>query len=88
MVVGPDDATKQFNIHRGLLCYHSEYFARLLNGSFKEAGSDTLGLADVRVDTFETFFYWIYVGVVEYGRNGTSQSWFKGVRAYIFADYH
>jgi hypothetical protein len=88
IVVGPTGATKQYKTHRGLLCYHSDYFARLLNGAFKEAGSDTLRLADVRVRTFETFFYWLYAGVMKYDQDKAIPPWYKGVEAYVFADYH
>lgn len=43
--VGPDRI--QYSVHPSLLTYHSEYFRRALNGSWKEAEDRIIKLDDV-----------------------------------------
>ncbi|CAA9966870.1 threonyl-tRNA synthetase [Pyrenophora teres f. maculata] len=65
ITVGPPHAQKTFHIYRGLLCHHSLYFDRLLNGPFAESGSSALCLRHVNKATFQVFYDWINTGVVD-----------------------
>jgi hypothetical protein len=38
---------KKYHVHKALLVHHSEYFAKALNGSWKEAGEGVVKLEDV-----------------------------------------
>lgn len=90
-MVGPAGAEKECSVYRGLLCHHSKYFDRLLNGGFKEAGSDTLRLTDVDTGAFKTFFYWLNSGHIDCFDDSeldVEETWDKAVNAYIFADFH
>jgi hypothetical protein len=80
----------EFQIHRGLLCFHSEYFRKLLEGPFTEGGSEKQTLSDVSCDTFTMFYNWMYTGTVV---NSTEQpdadlGYDNIVNIYIFADFH
>jgi hypothetical protein len=92
LVVGPDGATTSFQVYRGLLCHHSKYFDRMLNGGFKEAGSNKLRLTDVAVDVFRSFFYWLNTGTVDFSFGvedvTTYGRWKNAIQVYIFADFH
>ncbi|MCJ1469512.1 hypothetical protein MMC07_008145 [Pseudocyphellaria aurata] len=59
--VGPDNTS--FGIHRGLLCHHSSYFDRALNGNFREAVEGEVVLADEDPSLFARFNEWLYTGV-------------------------
>ncbi|KAF2112097.1 hypothetical protein BDV96DRAFT_169024 [Lophiotrema nucula] len=90
IIAGRDDSTGEFSMHRGLLCFHSEYFRNMLNGGFKERGSTSLIIQEVDVETFQLFFDWAYTG--ELGAKGSLASgmlaWDDLLKAYLFADYH
>jgi hypothetical protein len=92
LVVGPDGAEKEFQIYRGILCHHSKYFERMLNGGVKEAGSDKLRLAVVNVDAFRCFYCWANTGVIDctLGVENTTitELWRTGLHAYLFSDSH
>ncbi|KAI4719678.1 hypothetical protein E4T48_04136 [Aureobasidium sp. EXF-10727] len=56
--VGPEK--KAFVIHKGLLCFYSDYFRAAFNGSFKEAIEAKLSLREESADLFyivNGFFY-------------------------------
>ncbi|KAF1954554.1 hypothetical protein CC80DRAFT_385016, partial [Byssothecium circinans] len=89
--VGPDDAPKKFSVYRGLLCFHSKYFDNMLNGGFRETGSDHLRLpdVDVDVDVFQIFYDWMNTGSPRImGLNSTRQMWNNIMKLYVFADYY
>jgi hypothetical protein len=64
ITIGPPGAERDFHIYRQLLCSHSKYFDKMLNGGFKEASQDTAKVADIDVHAFQCFFYWLNTGVV------------------------
>jgi hypothetical protein len=86
IVVGTD----VFYMHRGLLCFYSGYFNNLLNGSFKEGGSNTHTLSDVSSATFTMFYNWMYTGrVVGCDQAVDADLNFEDIlNVYIFADFH
>jgi len=54
-------ASKQpFVLHKGLLCFYSDFFRAAFEGSFKEATERKIELPDVDIDTFEAFQVWLY----------------------------
>jgi hypothetical protein len=91
ITVGPDGAEKEYQVYRGLLCYYSDYFDRLLNGAFKEGGSKSLRLKNITVEVFQAFYYWLNTGVVDCSiapSTSASKHWKKVIEVYVFADYH
>ncbi|KAF1946183.1 hypothetical protein EJ02DRAFT_431095 [Clathrospora elynae] len=52
VTVGPE---KQIvNLHKTLICYHSEYFRTAFNGLWKESDEGVM-IADVDIETFRLF---------------------------------
>jgi hypothetical protein len=51
---------KCFTVHQDLLVHHSPFFRAALTGSFKEADSKTVILADSDPQVFEFFVHWLY----------------------------
>lgn len=49
-----------FIVHKGLLCFYSDFFRAAFEGSFKEATERKIELPDVDIDTFEAFQVWLY----------------------------
>ncbi|KAH6639800.1 hypothetical protein C7974DRAFT_139048 [Boeremia exigua] len=56
--VGPDKITH--HVHKTLLVYHSEYFAKALNGPWAEAVHRVVTIEDVETDAFNIFVHWLY----------------------------
>jgi hypothetical protein len=54
-----------YTIHKDLLCYHSPYFHRALNGSFVEAIRQEVELEHIEHDVFGLFVHWIYREKIE-----------------------
>ncbi|KAF2664377.1 hypothetical protein BT63DRAFT_460677 [Microthyrium microscopicum] len=63
VLVGPQSTP--FLMHKELLCTHSPFFAAALNGSFAEATSQTVTLADVEPKHFEHVVLWFYTQRLE-----------------------
>jgi hypothetical protein len=90
ITVGKDTSQKTFQMYRGLLCFHSEYFKNLFEGDFKEAQSDTYMMPETAVDIFELFYAWVCTGTISKS-DGTYDSGIDHStisRLYAFADYH
>jgi hypothetical protein len=103
ITIGPPGAEKDYHIYRRLLCSHSKYFDNMLNGGFKEASQDTPKVADIDVNAFQCFFYWLNTGVVhidmadcpekadttidEVDQTRFEYVWGNVIDAYIMADY-
>jgi len=77
---------KTFHVYRGHLCFHSAYFNKLLNGPFKEGGSDNIRLKDVSIDTFQAFFCWLNTGKLHSPSATTSLDWQEIIEVYVFGD--
>lgn len=64
----------------------------MLNGAFIEGGSESLRLADVDIDVFQSFFFWIICGRVDCTIGNTNLStldfWSRVINLYTFADYY
>jgi hypothetical protein len=58
LIVGA--AKVQYTLHKGLLCFYSDFFRAALNGSFKEATEHRIELPEVEIDVFEAFQVWLY----------------------------
>ena len=90
IVVGERPITKEFQMHRGLLCFHSTYFKNLLDGPFMEGGSNSHDMPDVTIDTFQMFYTWLYTSNVT-DIDGVSDSDLPCddfIYLYVFADYY
>jgi hypothetical protein len=55
------DKRKDYNISRGLLTWHSAYFAAALdpNGGFVKIDSNTIELEE-SIEVFDAFYCWLY----------------------------
>lgn len=60
IVVGETPLTKSFEIHKGVLCHHSDYFRSALNGKFEEAEKAIVRLPSEDVVIFTYFRNWLY----------------------------
>ncbi len=49
----------EFNLPKELLCYNSSFFDRSLNGKFREATEQKVGI-DASIDAFKLVVKWIY----------------------------
>ncbi|KAI4685085.1 hypothetical protein J4E81_008897 [Alternaria sp. BMP 2799] len=55
--IGPEK--KRYNIHKDIICHHSEYFRTAFNGHWKES-DEGVTLEDVEVEVFNVFVHWLY----------------------------
>ncbi|MCJ1381405.1 hypothetical protein MMC17_004515 [Xylographa soralifera] len=60
LIVGPK--RKSYPVHKNLLCYCSDYFAKAFNGSFQEAKKDEIYLTEENPAAVELFISWLYRG--------------------------
>jgi hypothetical protein len=58
LVVGASKT--RYTLHKGLLCFYSDFFRAAFNGSFKEAIEFKLDLPDTEIDVFEAFQFRLY----------------------------
>ncbi|KAG9558853.1 hypothetical protein KCU71_g3793, partial [Aureobasidium melanogenum] len=58
ILVGPNK--EKYVLHKGLLCFYSDFFRAAFEGAFKEAHENKIELPDVFVDVFEAFQVWLY----------------------------
>lgn len=58
MIVGTEEET--FVLHKGLLCFYSDFFRAAFNGPFQEATEGKINLSDIDIETFEDFQVWLY----------------------------
>lgn len=60
------DGPKSYVIIRGLLMWHSAYFAAALdpNSSFFDNGTSTLEIVE-EIEAFDAFYYWLYTGLLK-----------------------
>ncbi|KAH4269210.1 hypothetical protein HBI04_060910 [Parastagonospora nodorum] len=81
---------ERFQMHRGLLCFHSRYFKALLDGPFKEGGSNVHTLTTVSRNIFSMFYNWAYTGLVMNTSNvaDADLSCSEIIYIYAFADFH
>ncbi|CAO2658101.1 Nn.00g073610.m01.CDS01 [Neocucurbitaria sp. VM-36] len=87
--VGKSPSVTTFEIHRGLLCFYSSYFKKLLDGPFKEGGSSSYNIPDGTADTFQMFFSWLYTGTVmeTAGVKDVDLEYMQIIDLYVFADF-
>ena len=82
VIQGPG-TTKKFGVHRGVLCFHSDFFNRSLNGAFKESGSYSYDVKDCKMETFQVFYDWINTGV-QFRKLSSQQA----IDLFVFADFY
>ncbi|KAF2127350.1 hypothetical protein P153DRAFT_344937 [Dothidotthia symphoricarpi CBS 119687] len=91
--VGPHH--RKYDVHKGLLVYHSEYFRNSLRGSWKEAREGKIVLEDVDPHVFNTFVYWLYTHTLapdykdqDFGHDleKSSRHFVVSIQAYAFGD--
>ncbi|KAL8753350.1 MAG: hypothetical protein Q9199_005102 [Rusavskia elegans] len=63
--VGRGKDAESWTIHKGLLIYHSPFFAAALNGSFRESTTNTVELIEDDPGAFTDFVLWLYTGKLE-----------------------
>ena len=78
---------KTFDVHKGLLCHHSDYFLNRLNESLPQDPASQCTLEDENPTIFAHFFIWMYTSKLmddEIGGAGDI-SWELLVDIYLFA---
>ncbi|KAF2435921.1 hypothetical protein EJ08DRAFT_692493 [Tothia fuscella] len=84
---------KLFQIHKGLICHHSEYFRGAFKGGFKESESKLVTLKE-EVDhlAFQAFYQWLYTGKIRDDEDEISWEASRDCQflfnTYIFGDAH
>ncbi|KAF1971648.1 hypothetical protein BU23DRAFT_178673 [Bimuria novae-zelandiae CBS 107.79] len=62
------NAIKKYQVYRGVLCFHSDFFNKALNGPFKEGGAKSYRLDNnVKPETFELYYNWMNTSIISYG---------------------
>jgi hypothetical protein len=74
---------KKFCIYRGVLCFHSDFFNRALNGAFREGGAYFHEVKDCTIEIFQFFYDWINTGVQDKTLSGG-----QAIDLFVFADYY
>ncbi|CAD0088398.1 unnamed protein product, partial [Aureobasidium mustum] len=85
--IGTGETAKVFHIHKDLLIFYSDYFRGAFNGSFIEATTGKISLADERVDVFDVVHQFIYTRQLS-DEADASIDWKLLVRVWIFGDKH
>lgn len=76
MIVGP--SSRNYRLHKRLLCHHSAFFDAAFNGEFQEGVSGQLSLLEEDADAFDLFVHWLYRGSLpHYDDLCTSLDWFS-----------
>jgi hypothetical protein len=81
---------KDFFIHHGVLCFHSKYFNKLINGSFSESKSHVQTFKDhdiITIKRFQVFHDWVYLPHLGLNSDLMETSYEELVRLYRLADY-
>jgi hypothetical protein len=87
--VGKDgEDTRKFQVCRALLCFQSGSFNNLLNGGFKESGSDTVRLQDISIASFKVFFRWLNCGTLRALGDTDTLDYACIFELYGFAEFH
>lgn len=89
LIVGA--AKVQYTLHKGILCFYSDFFRAALNGSSKEATERRIELPEVQIDVFEAFQVWLYTQSLpknEIVPTKVYPEWSLLVSLWIFADGH
>ena len=60
MIVGP--SSRNYRLHKKLLCHHSTFFDAAFNGDFQEGVSGQLKLPEEEAGAFDIFVHWLYKG--------------------------
>ena len=81
--VGPEK--KRYNIHKDIICHHSEYFRAAYNGRWKEA-DEGVTLEDVEVEVFNIFVHWLYTQQLPSG-DLADIAYANNIEKYPNADY-
>ncbi|KAF3048987.1 hypothetical protein E8E11_009621 [Didymella keratinophila] len=77
VIVGKD-APRTFQVHKGLLCYFSEYFARAFNNkNWQESEDGVVRLVDDDAQTFQLFYNWLYTGHIRDDKKTTSKATYE-----------
>lgn len=85
-----DDSGTEFQVHRGLISYHSSHFRNALKGRSSNRKEKTITLPAFEIDSFRVFMRWMYMSRlhepdVTFTMN-TITSATEMIRAYIFAN--
>ena len=71
--VGVGKAEKNFEIHKGLLCFYSNFFRAALKGGFAEANSKGFNLPTESPKIFQLFKNWLYTRKFQSGEQSDAQ---------------
>jgi hypothetical protein len=74
---------RKFRIYRGVLCFHSDFYNRALNGAFRESGTHFHEVKNCTIEIFQIFYDWINTGV-----QGKTLSRGQAIDLFVFADFY
>lgn len=88
VIVGPELAKETFEVYKGVLSFHSDYFRSALNGRFCEAQSGTIRLPTDEAATFMYFKNWMYTREFQTSDQPDWEAldFEEIIRLYLFAD--
>ncbi|THX37813.1 hypothetical protein D6D10_05616 [Aureobasidium pullulans] len=85
VVVGSEK--KSYSLHKGQLCFYSDYFRAAFNGSFKEATDGKIELMDVEPKVFDIFQIWLYSRRLQTSED-SFPSYITLAQLWVFGDKH
>ncbi|THW56372.1 hypothetical protein D6D20_08756 [Aureobasidium pullulans] len=78
---------KSYSLHKGLLCFYSDYFRAAFNGSFKEATDGKIELMEVEPEVFDIFQVWLYSRRLQTSED-SFPSYTTLAQLWVFGDKH
>jgi hypothetical protein len=84
VIVGTE--SKDFGIHKDLICYYSPYFNAAFTSGFEETRTLVMKIPETRVNVFQLFFDWLYTQVINIRDTDRKPSTNDLAELYIFAD--
>jgi hypothetical protein len=85
ITVGEGHGARDFQVYRGLLSHHSQFFKRFLLGTLKNSNSHSLPHDDVGV--FQIFYDWLNSGELS-GENEADLTVDEIIDTYVFGEFY
>lgn len=81
-------ATKEFQVYRGVLRFHSEFFKRALSNRWQSGSASVYEITDTKIATFETFFNWMNTDSLLVDKTLVDVTFRQIVEVFKFADFY
>ena len=87
-LVGPEESTTEFEVHKEFVSYYSPVLDAAFNGGFQEEETKTYRLEDTTAGAFRYFLHWIYGQNLELDeKSSISTKAHHLVRLWVLADF-